>query len=189
LKFIMAEGATLPWKMQRLNLAPSLGYDSIHKPLKPPKGKRWHFNRVLNEWSLVPAAGDGLPIADAVAVVDGNGGATAGDHYHEISPSDTFQGICLRYKVTPLALRRANGGFTGDNLSLVPNPLKIPVKDGAMTNTPPVVAEPLTQGQVVDILLKECRGTSISRSEARAYLMLNDWDLTEALTNAHEDGF
>jgi hypothetical protein len=45
---------------------------------------------------------------------------------HWIQPSDTFQGICLLYGVTSTQLRRANYGFSGTNLSLAPNPLRIP---------------------------------------------------------------
>ena len=198
----MAEGGTLPWKIQKLNLAPSLSYDSIHKPLRAPKGKRWNFDRVHKEWSLVAvekqkSSADAI-IVDSVVVLeekDGNIGANSKsktaeplspffDHY--VSPSDTFQGICLRYKIKPLELRRANGGFTGENLHLVPNPLKIPRKDATAVEVQGDL-KPLTQSQVVDILLKECR--FMSRSEARAYLMLEDWDLKEALRNAHEDGF
>jgi hypothetical protein len=31
-----------------------------------------------------------------------------GIRYHVVQPTDTFQGICLRYKLTPMELRRAN---------------------------------------------------------------------------------
>jgi len=201
----MAEGATLPWKIQKLNLAPSLSYDCIHKPLQAPKGKRWNFDPVHKEWSLVVAvkqSSSAPTIVDAVLVKENRDGAASSttkkindgisspfvEHY--IMPSDTFQGICIRYKIKPLELRRANGGFTGENLNLVPNPLKIPCRDfvtSAVAQEVEDCAQPLTQGQVVKVLLKECRG--MSQSEARAYLMLNDWDLAEALENAHEDGF
>jgi len=200
----MAEGATLPWKVQKLNLAPSLSYKSIHKPLRAPKGRRWNFDPVHKEWSLVAAekqSSSGTIIVDAVVIVEDEGGTATTEEIntdplspfveHYISPSDTFQGICLRYKIKPLELRRANGGFSGENLSLVPNPLKIPRKD-VMTTTSVAVElqgdiRSLTQSQVIQILLKDCR--DMSRSEARAYLMLNDWDLNEALQNAHDDGF
>mmetsp|Transcript_17709 Transcript_17709/g.33338 ORF Transcript_17709/g.33338 Transcript_17709/m.33338 type:complete len:627 (-) Transcript_17709:79-1959(-) len=46
---------------------------------------------------------------------------------HVVLPDDTWQGICLRYKITPLQLRRANGGFSGTQLTLAPPVLKIPV--------------------------------------------------------------
>ena len=44
---------------------------------------------------------------------------TNGILYHEVLPTDTFQGICLKYKITPTELRRANK-MMGSNLSLAP---------------------------------------------------------------------
>jgi len=199
----------LPWKIQKLNLAPSLSYDSIHKPLKAPKGKRWNFDSLNKEWSLVDAvvsssaSSSSSILVDAVVITedkiknkDGTTNVTTKTINHDpLSPfvehhiqyaTDTFQGICLRYKITPLELRRANSGFTGENLHLVPNPLKIPRTDIMTTDAEAVPVS--NHNQAVGILLKECRGM-MSRSEAKAYLMLSDWDLTEALENAKEDGF
>jgi len=202
----MPEGGTLPWKIQKLNVAPSLSYNSIYKPLKAPKGKRWNYDSLHKEWSLVavdkPSSSTSI-IVDAVIITEGeNGGSGTNtttttkiinndplspfvEHY--IKPSDTFQGICLRYKVKPLELRRANG-FTGTNLHLAPNPLKIPRTDIMTTSAVAVAVPKLSQNEVVGVLLREFRG-KLSRSEAKAYLMLSDWDLTAALENAHEDGF
>mmetsp|Transcript_6977 Transcript_6977/g.14214 ORF Transcript_6977/g.14214 Transcript_6977/m.14214 type:complete len:199 (+) Transcript_6977:2037-2633(+) len=198
----MAEGARFPWKIQKVNPAPYLSYKNIHKPLATPKGKRWNFNSVTNEWSLVGIEKKtSPPVVDAVLIesddeaeriyIDSDKDSPPtppfSDHY--VTPSDTFQGICLRYKITPLKLRQVNGGFTGTNLHLAPNPLKIP--NARILDTSVVASEvgrsALTQDQVVRLLVKECH--DISKSEARAYLMMNDWDLPEALENAHEDGF
>lgn len=44
---------------------------------------------------------------------------------HITLPSDTLQGICLRYGITPIKLRQANN-FSGNNLHLAPRKLKIP---------------------------------------------------------------
>lgn len=47
---------------------------------------------------------------------------------HVILPEeDTFDGICLRYGITPTQLRQANGGFSGTNLRLAPATLNIPL--------------------------------------------------------------
>ena len=46
---------------------------------------------------------------------------------HQVAPSDTFVDVCLKYRLTPTELRKANNGFSGTNLKKVPDPLKIPV--------------------------------------------------------------
>lgn len=198
----MAEGATLPWKIQKLNVAPTLSYDSIHKTLEAPKGKRWNFDPANKEWSLVDKESSACCIVDVDAVVitesvsmDGTSNVATTRKInddplalyveHFITPEDTFQGICLRYNIKPFELRRANG-FTGENLKLVNNPLKIPRRD-AIAERVIDGPRPMTQSEVTMVLLKECKG--IKRTEATAYLMLSDWDLAEALENAREDGF
>ena len=51
--------------------------------------------------------------------------------YHKVQETDTFQGLCLKYKVTPVELRRANK-MMGTNLKLAPEKLVIPLnKDNA----------------------------------------------------------
>ena len=57
-----------------------------------------------------------------------NPASTTTLYQHVVLPHDTFAGICVRYKLSPLALRRANGGFSGSNLSLAPAVLHIPVE-------------------------------------------------------------
>mmetsp|Transcript_19198 Transcript_19198/g.39494 ORF Transcript_19198/g.39494 Transcript_19198/m.39494 type:complete len:182 (+) Transcript_19198:105-650(+) len=181
---MVVEGGLFAWKVQKLNLAPTLSYDKIQRPLKAPKGKTWIFDPVHKEWSLVNKEKENFKLVDASnAVEDANGNLLTP---HHISPSDTFQGICLRYKIKPLELRRANGGFTGTNLNLVPNPLMIPLKN-VVDSKAIAEVKPLSQTEVVGLLLKECRG--MARSEARAYLMLTDWDLAQAIENSREDGF
>mmetsp|Transcript_14583 Transcript_14583/g.40529 ORF Transcript_14583/g.40529 Transcript_14583/m.40529 type:complete len:184 (+) Transcript_14583:409-960(+) len=183
----MSEGGILPWKVQKLKLVPTLSYDSIHKPLKAPKGRRWNYDALNKEWSLIaaeePEAKSPTGVAVNAVVVDND--AVSSFFEHHITSSDTFQGICLRYKIKPRKLRAANGGFTGENLQLCPSPLKIPRPEPTATVVEGAPA--LTQDEVLGVLMRECNG--IAQTEARAYLMLNDWDLKEALENAREDGF
>jgi len=198
----MTEGGMLPWKIQKLNVAPTLSYKSVHKTLGAPKGKRWNFDPANKEWSLVdkepPACCivdvDAVVITESVSMDETSEKATMRkinddplalyvEHY--ITPEDTFQGICLRYKIKPFELRRANG-FTGENLKLMNNPLKIPRRD-AIAERVIDSSRSMTQSEVIMVLLKECKG--MKRTEATAYLMLSDWDLAEALENARGDGF
>jgi LysM repeat protein len=208
----MSEGAQFPWKLQKVQQSPTVSYKSIKKPLRAPPGKRWHFEPSTKEWSLedipksivdgIPHAGDAAIVVNAL-LVDGdgnlvvNGNATRGKSpylEHIVQESDTFEGICLRYKLTPSELRRANG-FSGSNLQLAPNPLKIPTANITATNAEAValgsddgaLPRALTTEQVIQVLIKDCPG--LSRTEANAYLELNDWEISEALKNAKEDGF
>lgn len=50
---------------------------------------------------------------------------------HVILPTDTFQGICLAYKITASKLRRANH-FSGESLTLAPKRLIIPISKKAI---------------------------------------------------------
>lgn len=201
----MAKGAQFPLKIQKTKAAPTLSYANIDKTLQAPNGKRWNLDPVEKEWSLVNKESSACCIVDVDAVVitepvsmDEIGTCEATEREinddplalyveHYIAPSDTFEGICLRYNIKPLELRRANG-FTNENLTLVPNPLKIPRRDDIAEGVILIDgAGPMTQNEVTMVLLKKCRG--MKRAEARAYLMLNDWNLAEALENAREDGF
>jgi LysM repeat protein len=211
----MSEGARFPWKLQSVQQVPAVSYKNLRKPLRAPSGKRWAFDKSTKEWSLVnipkpmTTIGSSQVVVDAV-LVDENGhfiseegedssttAATCGTapfFEHIVQETDTFEGLCIRYKVTPSDLRRAND-FTGNNLLLAPSPLKIPNRNivkhtdteartvGAFEDYP----HALTTDQVVRLLLKECPTLSIT--EANAYLELNDWDFGEALQNANQDGF
>ncbi len=183
---MLHEGGIFPWKVQRLKLAPSLGYRSIYKPLEAPKGKAWNLDAGKKEWILVAEEKElSSKIVHACATV----GDTEGNMLlpHNISTSDTFRNICLMYNITPLELRRANGDFVEEDLSLVPSPLMIPLRDVVASEAVAEEVEPLSEIEIVSLLLDKCRG--MSSSEARAYLMLSDWDLNEALGNALNDGF
>ena len=46
------------------------------------------------------------------------------EHHHIVQPSDTIQGICLKYGITPTQLRQWNK-FSGSNLALAPLILRI----------------------------------------------------------------
>lgn len=49
-----------------------------------------------------------------------------GTRYHDVRPTDTVEYLCLKYRVSASALRRANIGLTGRNLQTGPKRLIIP---------------------------------------------------------------
>ena len=115
---------------------------------------------------------------------------TAGIQYHEVLSTDTFQGICLRYKVVPTELRRANK-MLGSNLKLAPERLIIPANDKnwqlKFHSSPRGL--PTKEEQIASLFSRVSRSTrnGLSYSEARAYLEIADWDVNCAVKSADED--
>ncbi len=127
-----------------------------------------------------------VPIAvqSATPLQNQNTSAKNGVLYHEVTETDTFQGICLRYKVTPVELRRANK-MMGTNLKLAPSKLVIPCNE---SNQKRNVLEPTKEEKIATLVKEVSRVTKLSYTEARAYLELADWDLGCAIGNV-KDGF
>jgi hypothetical protein len=120
---------------------------------------------------------------------------------HKVLPTDTFQGICLRYKITPVELRRANK-MMGTNLKLAPETLLIPVNGKNESLHSNNEKREMTREEKIAKLVWEVSNSPHPRSdktqqpertlyleysEARAYLELNEWDLNRAVENAVED--
>eukprot|EP00584_Thalassiosira_punctigera_P001418 CAMPEP_0172530174 /NCGR_PEP_ID=MMETSP1067-20121228/3993_1 /TAXON_ID=265564 ORGANISM="Thalassiosira punctigera, Strain Tpunct2005C2" /NCGR_SAMPLE_ID=MMETSP1067 /ASSEMBLY_ACC=CAM_ASM_000444 /LENGTH=203 /DNA_ID=CAMNT_0013314329 /DNA_START=90 /DNA_END=701 /DNA_ORIENTATION=- len=200
----MSEGGFYPWKVQKIHrprdgLVATCDYKSdLSAPLPdPPKGQTWVRDESTREWSLVPVVsasavppgeeGGDAAVAFAVAVADASGKtvAVAGVRYHEVTPTDTFQGLCLRYKVTPTELRRANR-MMGNNLKLAPERLVIPSNE---KNRKLDEREPTKEEKIAALLSKLPLGVraKLSYSEARAYLEIADWDVSSAVNDVNED--
>lgn len=183
----MSDGGLFQWKRQDIDQSrgPAASYDNIMKPLPPPpKDMHWVVDPKTREWRLEKKLDDDEIVVEATPVEDID---ADGFFHHKVSSSDTFQGICLKYKITPTELRQANGGFSGSNLLLAPNPLRIPqnhvvVKASEVT---PVGLE--SHDSMLRKLCQACPG--LSTKEAKCYLELNDWDWKESLANAKDDGF
>jgi hypothetical protein len=177
----MTEGGLFAWKRQSIDVhrGPAGEYANVHRPLPdPPKGMYWMQDETTKEWSLEKHV--------AEVIQDQNGDVPAFIE-HEVLKTDTFSGICLRYRITPTELRRANGGFSGTNLFLASNPLKIPNTKGHAVPLKAHLVGELSPSNKISKVMNECRGTA--RSEAKCYLELNDWSVEKAIANAHEDGF
>ena len=92
------------------------------RPLpNPPSGYYWQKNEENRHWELkqfeTPANNDDATdrqTFDQAAVIE-----------HVILPQDTLQGLCLRYRVSAVELRRWNN-FSGNNIKFLSS-LKIPV--------------------------------------------------------------
>ena len=149
-------------------------YDLLQKPLgRPPKGQEWHHDASSGEWSLVPVVPDVPKVNDFTLVVD--------VVEHQIQPDDTMQGICLRYGITATQLRQANGGFSGTNLLLAPQVLRIPTTKATTT----IAIDPNSKESQIRAIRRAV--PALSWKEAACYWDLNDGDVAQAIASAKED--
>eukprot|EP00934_Nitzschia_sp_Nitz4_P007967 Nitzschia sp. Nitz4//scaffold47_size129522//13411//13998//NITZ4_003535-RA/size129522-processed-gene-0.30-mRNA-1//-1//CDS//3329552752//7957//frame0 len=191
----MTEGGLFAWNRQKIDMhrGPAGSYANLRNPLPPPpKDMDWIQDVDTHEWHLMHLIAVDGDKEDAV-VVEAQAEAPPASPsvlLHQVSDTDTFAGICLRYKVSPTELRQANG-FSGTNLLLAPNPLKIPVNDknAQPTNDDTRTAQTTMSSPSNKVYQLRQLLPSLSASEARCYLELNDWDFHLAVQNAKEDGF
>ena len=116
----------------------------------PPAGQQWI--RVNNDWQLVSTPDD----ADAPAPPP----EPSAPREHVVLPSDTLQGLCLRYKTTARKLKQANPALDLGNSSL---------RGVAVLRIPGSgPAQPVTE----EVQMARLRAAvpSLSASEARFYL-------------------
>ena len=143
--------------------------------------------------TAVPVTGEAS--ASAAPIVDKHPPAGGGVvRYHEVLPTDTFQGVCLRYGVTPTELRRANRMLmTGSDLKLAPEVLVIPSNDeNAQHRDDARVGwrrRPTREEKIATLVHRASRVAKdgLSYSEALAYLDMADGDVDRAISNVRED--
>jgi len=170
----MSEGGTLPWKSQKIvDCSPPL--DSFLSCLPPPpvgyiwelelrgeEGKQW----VLKKYEKDTSVGENVVIFQNFSCI-----------MHIVMPYDTLQGVCLKYNVRAVDLRRHNT-FSGSNIRAF-KVLKIPVEAGAPVNMQEGSPEVLIQ-----IFKNE---TNESTMEAKFYLEEANWDLQKAISDYKGD--
>jgi hypothetical protein len=177
---------------------PAGNYRHLRRPLSdPPRGKCWKNDADTNEWVLadvehfIQIGDDQEDLVVDGQVVETNNVLGPEDYIeHLVEEHDTFQGVCLRYKITPTELRQCNGGFSGTNLKLAPNPLRITRNHNLVLDVNRLTEESAASQPTafkLSQLKNACPG--LSNSEAKSYLELNDRNLQEAISNAQEDGF
>eukprot|EP00970_Alexandrium_tamarense_P011162 scaffold2372_cov198-Alexandrium_tamarense.AAC.25 len=152
--------------------------------------------------TLIPSGrknGGGSVPCDVCAADGANGSFVDenGMQYHTIQPAtDTFQGICIKYRITATELRRANNTL-GTNLQLSPKRLLIPRRSLNGIADVGRQKRELSKEELIASFMSSIWGTEslqgrsnqqkLSHSEARCYLELADWDLSEAIRNARAD--
>lgn len=163
------EGPWKTWRIQRIeNNSPDL--DSYGKPLPPPP-PGFYWERLPDKsWELrkyaEPSMTPGSIIFEAPVVIE-----------HVILPSDTLQGICLRYRISAVTLRQYNK-FSGNAFRSVKT-LRIPVEPGLPVNV---------QMSSQEILIQRFKNeTGESEIEAKYYLEGRNWNLGDALAEWRGD--
>lgn len=100
---------------------------------------------------------------------------------HTVLPSDTFSGLCLRYKIKAVTLRRINQ-FSGTNLALAPSQLVIPLT----TDLSNIRIQDVTSKEYkLQVLVSDFPQLTIL--ERKAYLEMNDWNLEATTKQVQED--
>jgi len=190
----MAEGGLFSWKLQSVrSRGPVADYRHLSRPLPdPPKDMHWIQDLETREWHLVKIVPDERGLINDETIQEATVEEDTSPDFieHAILPTDTFQGICLQYKVTPTELRRANRIMSGsNNLNLMPNPLRIPMNKKYLQqqeerSTPSASLTPAQKMQRLRHAFPR-----LATTEAKCYLELNDWNVEQAIENAQEDGF
>lgn len=189
----MSQGGQLPWKRQTIDVSrgPIADYSQLRKALPaPPVGLEWHKCEETGEWKLkeqgLVSAFTGLNETEESKTSSDRRPRGEPDYlFHTVLPSDTMAGLCLRYKISATKLRQANK-FSGSNLSLAPARLLIPLTDSSALNIKAIQLQD-TNSEEYKMQVFLSAFPHLRRSERRAYLEINDWNLADATRNAADD--
>jgi len=207
---------------------PAGNYSNLKDPLpNPPDGTAWVFIPQTKEWCITQVAvqdttnsiatstaavgaeqkssgaaskliSSGGTVVEAATMVDSI--VPASDYVtHRVESTDTLQGVCLKYKVSPTTLRQLNG-FSGSTLSLAPHTLLLPKNKTPHPTTKKTDDTPKEQKihrflHALKFLdgsgSRSRRATSstsaLGRKEAIAYLDMNDGNVEDAIQDAKDD--
>jgi|EP01033_Poteriospumella_lacustris_P000052 hypothetical protein len=163
------EGGYLPWKTQTVvNMSPDVEYFTKSLP-PPPSGHFWE-RQENGEWVLFR-----MPVNESISsAVEFTKPSIV---EHTIMPTDTLQGLCLRYRVSAINLRRMNM-FSGNNIQFKKT-LLIPVEGGTFVEF---------QQNTEEVILQKFRNaTQEGIAESRLYLDEFNWNLEAALESWKKD--
>jgi len=102
---------------------------------------------------------------------------------HTVVPSDTFQGLCLRYKIKAMELRRVNR-FSGSNLALAPAHLVVPLSSNRSVSS---IKLQDTDSKEYKLQMVLAEYPHLQFTERKAYLEMNDWDVDLTLQDIAND--
>ena len=119
---IWVQEETREWKLMSVTTATSSNVDdevALAQPTTQGEDNNADGECVGDDNNNVVTA---IPVAEVEASLNNNTPTIIdnGIQYHEVLPTYTFQGICLRYKLSPTELRQANR-MLSNNLKLAPS--------------------------------------------------------------------
>jgi LysM repeat protein len=165
------EGGMLPWRTQTIvSNCPDIADICTRSLPPPPSGYFWERQEENGNWVLLAIpknyAEDGAVVFSKPSILE-----------HTVMPGDTLQGICLRYRVSAVDLRRANV-FSGNNIQFKTS-LLIPINGG-------VIVKP--QIETHEVILQRFKNlTSEGIQESKMYLEDNQWNLMKAVEHWKAD--
>mmetsp|Transcript_23847 Transcript_23847/g.31642 ORF Transcript_23847/g.31642 Transcript_23847/m.31642 type:complete len:270 (+) Transcript_23847:130-939(+) len=187
----MAEGGKFVWKIQKVKkFGPTANYSTLSEPLPcPPEGMVWKKDEQTRQWKLSLAPREEKENKNTFSrVITGEKKLPDEESFyveHLVLPTDTFQGLCLAYRISPVRLRQVNG-FSGSSLKLAPSKLIIPIPDlqSVLDGTIRIqdIESPEFKRQVLSLEFP-----TLTPEEVHAYLIICDWDLREALKTVKDD--
>jgi LysM repeat protein len=149
----------------------------------PPLGYDW---KALpnGEWELVLVSGSDS-LSESVEAEEGASSPNTSSYFHHrIKPSDTLEGLCLRYHVTQRAVMKLNHLSTKKIQFL--KELRIPLRSGQAS--PVMEEEEEAEGNAErDLIQNFAQEASVSLREAKYYLQLSRYDFQEALREWRAD--
>mmetsp|Transcript_6489 Transcript_6489/g.10610 ORF Transcript_6489/g.10610 Transcript_6489/m.10610 type:complete len:222 (+) Transcript_6489:220-885(+) len=158
------DGGYRSWITKIENNSPDL--DDYGKPLPPPPPGFYWSRLDDGSWEILEFAKQ--PASDDFVTVESSSIVE-----HVVLLDDTLQGLCLRYGVSAVALRRLNN-FSG-NAFRSRKVLRVPLEKGATIRP---------QESTHNVLLQKFKNTtSEPDTEAKFYLEENEWDLSRALAD------
>lgn len=179
-------------------------YSNLSSPLPSlPTGHYWVRNDETREWyvsvdeaTMLEKDTKGEFVQDSAVDMEGRTNLPDDCDYlqHQVQKSDTFQGICLKYGISPVALRQTNN-FSGSNLLFAPELLIIPLartlaRKSKVDAENGLSASSSKEHKLNQFLLTFRNHTAsdlVSRKEAQAYLDMNDGNLEMAIKDAKAD--
>jgi hypothetical protein len=156
----------------------------------PPLGYDWKL-LPNGEWELIQEIVSSPHSVEEEEEGDSNSSPTATGSFfvHRIRPSDTLQGLCLKYRVAQRAVMKLNH-LSSTRIQFLTE-LRIPLRPDQITPPSPAEEETETEGEQSnaerDLIQTFAQETGLTQQGAKCYLQASDFSYQEALQEWRAD--